>query len=344
MAGMSLRDLVASTGDAVSHTAIDRYESGVMLPDSAILSKMATALKQPIDFFFRPLGVKLEGISFRKQSALGKKAEASLREFAADAVERLIEIEELSATAHPFKNPLGKIKISTLDDAEKAAETLRKVWELGSDAIPSVVELLERKGIKVVEIEAPPTFSGLSAWANKDVPVIVLASWMENKSVARKRLTALHELAHLLLDDLIPETLPRKERESIMDRFAGAVLIPQSTFREEFGAHRSSVFVSELIPLKCAYGISIAAIVKRAQQLGCISDSAYKWFQIRNKTQTWKTNGEPGDERYRGNEQCRRLEQLVLRALAEEQISQSKAAALLGKRVGDLWAEWKVEA
>jgi hypothetical protein len=40
---------------------------------------------------------------------------------------------------------------------------LRKEWDLGYDPIPDVVEMLEDKGYKVVEIEAPNSFDGLKA-------------------------------------------------------------------------------------------------------------------------------------------------------------------------------------
>jgi len=40
---------------------------------------------------------------------------------------------------------------------------LRKEWDLGYDPIPDVVEMLEDKGYKVVEIDAPNSFDGLKA-------------------------------------------------------------------------------------------------------------------------------------------------------------------------------------
>jgi hypothetical protein len=39
-----------------------------------------------------------------------------------------------------------------------AAKELRKKWKLGYDPIPDVVEMLEDKGYKVIEIDAPRWF------------------------------------------------------------------------------------------------------------------------------------------------------------------------------------------
>lgn len=343
MKGWSLRTLSEKTGHVVSHNALDRYEKGVMMPDSSKLSVIADTLGQPLDFFSRPISVRLAGISFRKLAKLSDTDEKALREKAHDKAERLLEVEELVGVASEFQNPLGDMEVATPADAEKAGRKLREEWKLGLDAIPSVVGLLEGNGVKVAEIEAPDSFSGLSGWSGK-VPVIVLRASMHDKSLVRKRFTALHELAHLLLDGRIPEHLARKEREQIMDCFAGAVLMPTEILRREIGEHRTGIAIRELEQIKVAYGISIMALVMRAKQSGIISESYHRFFHIKHKTGTWKTQGEPGDDQYCGNESCRRFEQLVWRALAEEEISHSKAAALLGIRTAELWTNLRAEA
>lgn len=53
--------------------------------------------------------------------------------------------------------------VSSIAIAENAAEQLRKIWNLGYDPIPDVVEMLEDKGYRVVEIEAPASFDGMKA-------------------------------------------------------------------------------------------------------------------------------------------------------------------------------------
>lgn len=57
-------------------------------------------------------------------------------------------------------------------------------------------------------------FNGLSGWAG-DVPVIVLVNWLD-RDLPRKRLTALHELGHLVTK--LPEDTAKKEEEHLSFR------------------------------------------------------------------------------------------------------------------------------
>ena len=70
----------------------------------------------------------------------------------------------------------------------------RDFWNIGSDGIINVIDLLEEHGIKVIEIDAPESFDGLSSMVNDLYPVIVLNKAFSSE---RKRFTALHELGHL---------------------------------------------------------------------------------------------------------------------------------------------------
>ena len=90
--------------------------------------------------------------------------------------------------------------------------------------------------------------------------------------------------------------------------------------------------MEELIDLKRRYGISIAAIMYRAHDLGLVDKTLYDHFQIIRKKRGWHQPGkEPGE--YLGIEISSRFEQLVLRAASEEVITRSKGAALLNEPV-----------
>ena len=333
MKGFSLRELAEATGDAVSYNAISRYENGVMMPESGNLTVLARTLGQPTDFFFRPLGGIVQSLAFRKLARLKGKAEDTVRAQIQDAAERLLEVEDLVGETKSFSNPLSNTAITSEAEARTEAANLRREWQLGLEAIPTMVALLEDKGVKVAELEAAEDFSGVSGWIGA-VPFIVL---QKNVPIARKRFTAAHELGHLLLDSRIPERIEGKAREDLIDSFAGAFLIPAQVAIAQLGASRTGLSIKELENLKARYGVSIMALVRQARDAGIISQKYYGWFQIKNKTSTWRKTGEPGDERVRYDESCRRLEQLLWRGLEEETISHSKAASLLGVKISELW-------
>lgn len=323
MRGLSLRDLEVHLGGTVSHAALHKYERGQMLPSSDVLVNLASALKQNPDFFFRAPTISLSKIAFRKRSALGIRKEEGLRETAADFFERYLEVEQLLAVDADFLNPLENRVIHNPEDIEPAALRLREAWELGLDALSNVVEMLENHQIKVYELDAEDTFDGFSGWAGS-IPVVVLN---QKFPLVRKRLTALHELAHLLLT-FEKGRFDKNQVEKLCHAFAGAMLIPEEVFRQRMGGKRSSITVNELADMKADYGISIAAIMARARQLGLIAESLYKTFCIEFRKRGWHKD-EPGE--YIGIEHSNRFEQLLFRAVSTDAISMTKAAHLAGQ-------------
>jgi Zn-dependent peptidase ImmA (M78 family) len=323
--GLSLKGLSEKMGGLVSHNAIYKYEQGDMLPDSKVLIRLAEALAVKPDYFFRPFQCEIGQIEFRKKSKLGARQIAAIREQVRDRAERYLEIESFLNIQSAFVNPLDGWVIRGGEQVEAAVERLRGAWQLGLNALPSVVDMLEDKEVKVIELEAADGFDGLAGWANSRIPVIVLN---QQFTLERKRFTALHELAHLVL--AFEEALSDKERESLCHRFAGAMLIPRETVFQELGKKRSHISIAELIPLREEYGISIQALMRRAYDLSIVSDSAYRQFC----RQISPNRMEEGLGRYVGKEHSDRFEQLVYRAAAEEIISLSKAANLFNMKLG----------
>src|SRR5690349_20214064 len=95
MRGLSLRALAEKTEGRVSYNALYKYEQGLMMPDSEVLSALADALDQDLDFFFREQAVQLKEVRFRKTSRLGAKEEEAIRVRAADYFERCREIDQI---------------------------------------------------------------------------------------------------------------------------------------------------------------------------------------------------------------------------------------------------------
>ena len=308
--GMSLRELSEALTNAVSHNALAKYENSEMMPASDTIGLLADTLHQPVDFFFRPFTINLDHIRFRKRARLSKKAEDSIREQAIEYFERYREVEELLSEVRVFEGKHQRKAIKLPEEAEDAADSLRDRWQLGRDALPNLVELLENRGIKVYETELEENdCDGFSA-ETEIGPVIVLA--LKN-NVLRKRMTLAHELAHIVLP--IEDSLSAKDEENVVKRFAGALLLPKETFLAEFGQKRNAISLAELIEMKANFGTSIMAIMMRAKQLGLISDPTFVRFC--KDTGAW-----------------RKFKQLVQRAVDEDQISMSKGAALLKQNLG----------
>lgn len=324
LAGMSQDDLVKETGRIVSKNSISKYEKGKMLPDSKVLIQLANALKVKPDYFFRAYQVEITKIEFRKKKKLGIKKLNAIKEEVKDHIERYLELEEFLDIKSDFKNPVKDRIIRTSNDVEDVVDELHSFWKVGFNALPNVIEFLEEKEIKVVEINAPLEFDGFSGWADNKHPLVVIN---KNFNVERKRLTALHELGHLILK--FPGDLPQQEIEKFCFRFAGAMLIPKETFYQELGKKRTSISLNELINMKAEYGMSVQALMRRAHDLEIITDYYYRSFCIKIS----KNKEERNLGTYTGLEKSNRFSQLLYRAAAEEIISLSKAANLANKKL-----------
>ncbi|WP_428655021.1 helix-turn-helix domain-containing protein [Runella sp.] len=318
MSGLSLQELSDRMGNAVSRQAIHQFEQGKAKPESDTLLLLAKALGVRLDYFYRDIAatVTLEKIEYRKKQKLTKAEETAIHEKAKDVLERYFELENLVDAQLIFESPLENVIIHTQNDIEDMAELIRQKWQLGMKPIPSVIEMLEEKGIKVLEIDASESFQGLCANANGSLVVVI----NQNDDDVRKRFTAIHELAHILLT--FAENV---DTERFCHRFAAALLFPRQSVIEVFSNKRKKIALAELLQVKAYYGISIQATLIRLRDLDIITDATYKGFMIW-MTKVGYRKKEPGI--YKGVEKAMRFSQLLYRAAIEEVISLSKAASL----------------
>ena len=321
LAGWSLRELSEQMGQLVSYNAIKKYEDGKMMPEPSVMLALAEALKVKVAYFSRPVRFELGDIEFRKKTSLRVKQIDQIKAQTRDLLERYVEVEEILDIQTAFNHPLTHQHITNEVDVEQAAETLRESWKIGENPIPNVIEMMEEKEVKVLEIDASEKFDGLSTFVSH-IPVTILNG---NFPSERKRFTALHELGHLVL-----KITNEDKKEQLCNQFAGAMLISRSELERLLGKRRTKVpEMGELIPIKEAYGISLQALMRRAYDLDIIPRSVYQQFSRRMAT----NRKEEGLGEFKGQEQAFRFLQLIFRLVSESVITMDKAAALAGMHV-----------
>ena len=201
-AGLSMRALADATSPKVTAQAISKYEAGKMLPSSAVLVGLGKALDVSLDFLMSAQIEAIDAVEFRKHSAASARERARAEAVVMDSLERYLTIEHIL----DIKPSVDWVESRRCDSVasesqiDERADELRRVWDLGRDPIPSLCELLEDKGIKVVEADLPESINGLSCHVLRGGEIVAEAVVVSSRiNVERKRFTLAHELAHRII-------------------------------------------------------------------------------------------------------------------------------------------------
>jgi Zn-dependent peptidase ImmA (M78 family) len=80
--------------------------------------------------------------------------------------------------------------------------------------------------------------------------------------------------------------LPTGDQESEADRFASELLMPSNSIRDEL----TKLDLPKLVRLKPRWGVSMAALIRKARDVSAISDHEYKQLNIALSTAGYRTN------------------------------------------------------
>lgn len=320
---MSLDDLADATGAIVSKQMLSRYERGLSAATPRVLTALAKALGVPVSRLLEAPNVRVEPVAFRKRDSLKKGDEHRITSLLKIELENRVRLQEANGFELP-NLPIRAISTKSVEDAEQAAIRVRSEWGLGEAPIMSLIDEMESRLVHVIEVDAPPTFDGLSlvAFDDRNRPIAVAAAIRKGVSGDRQRLSLAHELGHILLS--LGEDV---DEEKAAYRFAGALLAPATALRREMGAKRNAIDLGELAILKQRYRMSLQALVFRLKELSVISENhARDWFiQIRasgwGKIEPWAI----------AHEEPTWVKKNVRRAMAEGVIMRADAKEMLGE-------------
>ena len=262
--GLTKKALADITG--IADRTITAYESSERSPSDDALATLGASLRFPKAFFSRGPFERIteDGISFRAVSRLtaGEREKGlAAAELALELTAWLEERFELPALAVP------DLRYASWDP-ETAAEAIRAYWKMGDKPIPSLIHLLEQKGIRVFSLmEDTRHLDALSLW-HGSTPFIFLNTM---KSSERSRFDAAHELAHLVLHSHGSPSGRSAERQA--DTFAAAFLMPRTSVLAHAPRHAT---VPSLVRLKETWGVSVAALAHRLNHVGLLSDWRYR--------------------------------------------------------------------
>jgi Zn-dependent peptidase ImmA (M78 family)/DNA-binding XRE family transcriptional regulator len=258
----------------VSATAITQYETGASKPSPAVLSAIADALGQPVEFFGLDGAeyddLDLQNANFRslRTTRAMDRAQATARAYLVSLIveqmKRFVRFPQLALPDH--------LRVSDNDDRtiiEKRAAQLRKAWDIPPGPIVNVVRLLESKGVIVTRCSIACKNVHAFSKVFHTGPIVVLDSDKEN--IDRLRFDAAHELGHLVMH---PDVDPGNRIHEIQaNQFAAALLMPEADINSELP---SRLDYMRFYRLKQRWRVSMQALIRRARDLGNLSDSTYR--------------------------------------------------------------------
>lgn len=286
---VELSDLVS-----VSKQAISQYEMGKNAPSKAILNAIASVLKYPTSFFYKPMPVNENASSavfFRCKKTTKVKVLNAAREKIEifreinDYLEKYIDFPTLDLPKIIYEddgiNPLDNEQI------EQYAMTLRKYWGLGNRPIDNLISIVQKKGIMVSKMQLRLNkLDAFSVWFDNK-PFIFLSS--DKDTNVRIRFDIAHELGHLLMhsdyysEEDLKNSAIHEKLENEADRFAGAFLLPKETYSKDV----FSTSIDHFIQLKAKWKASIGCMIYRCDTLGILSPNQIKYLKDQMTTRVY---------------------------------------------------------
>ena len=308
----------------LSAQAISAYENGARRPTADALSQLAFGLGVNVAYFKeeRPFPVVADSaVFFRSVSSARTRRNQEMRKQQATWayevsawLDRYVALPKFSNAVFwesdaddGFAVPQDHTEESTDSDdgfaapqdhteesIEEAAAKLRVAWGMGCGPIPDMVALLESHGIRVIRQASGSTKLDAFSRIINAQPMIFLSS--DKGAGPRSRFDAAHELGHLLLHSHLPTdevSSPQviKRIESEANLFAGAFLMPESSFSREIHGTTLGSFLA----MKRRWKLSAQAIIRRSFNLGAIDEFQFHRLCVDISARGMRTK-EPYDE------------------------------------------------
>jgi len=284
--GLTQEALIEKMNGVITKQAYSKYERAKAEPSPGILVKLSEALDIKVANLYEEPEWNISFIAFRKIASVGKKEQVYIRNYMKEALLNRIRLQELTNSLKEIDFLQDRRPVKKLVDVEGCAEKLRENWNLGSDPIRDLREVLEDHSVFTFEFDTRNRIDGGSLLAKDQSDNVIAVGVCSRTGICgeRQRLNYAHELGHVFLD--IDEGV---DEEKAAMRFGAAFLAPEDTVKSEVGTRRTNITYEELSLLKGKFGISKSALLFRLYDLGIITESHRNyWFRFLKMNNEWK--------------------------------------------------------
>ncbi|MGW8973932.1 helix-turn-helix domain-containing protein [Streptomyces platensis] len=306
-------------GNRITQGYVSRAEAGRIPVRGERVHLFADALRYTPAMLRRATDTAGAGVGLvhhHKRASMGTPA---LRRIHATLAVTRLQVESLTQVADLQRSSLFRhIEVNDFDTPADAAESVREEWNVPAGPIDDLVALLEDAGALVVVRNLGTTaLDAVSQCPPGKAPLVLLNSTAPGD---RFRFSLAHELGHLVMHD---EPGEGRVQEDQANRFAAEFLMPHKIILPEL---KPGIDVTRLMDLKARWGVSMAALIRRAIDLGAISEWHYRTLMVELSALGYRTN-EPITIR---REAPRHLTQAVTRLEEQLHLSPTETAHLAG--------------
>ncbi len=284
MAGMTQVALAHAVG--MSQSAISQAEHGFEEPSRELFERMAAELDVPVEFFFQPehpIGEGLVDFFHRRRRTLPARPLKRAHAFA--NVVRLELLRLFRTIELTNVSPFPSFSVEDHSPVE-AAQMVRATWRVPPGPMPGLIQLVEAAAVPVVRANLGHEKLGAISMPGLEGRHIIVLNEMMPASNLRWGMA--HELGHLVMH-VGSAVSPNMEDEA--DEFAAELLMPRS----DIGPQLRGVRFRDMGDLKREWHVSIAALTRRAHDLGCISQRQYRSFHVQINKLPGGRKHEPGE-------------------------------------------------
>lgn len=288
--GITQTQLAESAG--VTQALISAVENGAKAASESLIRSAASATGAPLSFFsVVPNEIPLGSLRFRKTASAGrthtKRAEILLQE--SYRVANIL----CRKGDYPFTDLPRAFETPSVEGIEQLAADTRESLQINREGpIPHLIRACERAGIPVAPMVLPGETStetptdighyGISYWAGPGENAFI--GYFPGSRADRDRFTIAHEIGHLVLHAHRPRA---SNAEDEANKFASALLFPGDRAKETF---HDSLNLSDYARLKAVWGVSIQAMIMRAEHLGLVSSDRKKALFKQISARGWRKN------------------------------------------------------
>lgn len=261
----------------VSQAKIAKIEGGFTTDlGDATLTLLTKALEFPVEFFTQDENRISYGSSsyfYRKKASLNaadRKRIHGLVNILRINIKQMLQFVEIEKKRKLPSLPLEEYGGSPA----RVAQAIRALWQLPEGPINNITALIEGAGIVIVDCDFGTRYMDATSIWLADMPPMIFIN--QDLPGDRRRFSLAHELGHLLMHE-IPQELMEEEADS----FASEFLMPEIELKAQF-MRMASRRLQDFANLKPYWKVSIAALIKRAEDLRCLAknQARYLWMQM----------------------------------------------------------------